>query len=255
MMSDQASQITAATVAHGRQGPSRLLGALALAVATAMVAENAVLAATGAPDYGAPIDDVLTYYAANRGAVAITSGLVALYLPLLLVFVAGLQGLAERRHGAGSDAARLAVAAAATLSAGFVLVNALQVGLALSADGLTEPTSTFELVWQVHAAAFGLALPALGATLVGASLATHGAGLTPPWQRIIGLAGGGLLLVAGIGNLAIADGSALIFVGLLGLAAWLGWLIVTGVRLSRLSTNPTQQSRQPSQAALESSME
>ena len=45
--------------------------------------------------------------------------------------------------------------------------------------------------------------------------------------------GGSLLLAAALGNLAIADGSALIFVGLLGLAAWLVWLLATGVRLVR----------------------
>jgi hypothetical protein len=43
--------------------------------------------------------------------------------------------------------------------------------------------------------------------------------------------GGSLLLAAGVGNLAIADGSALIFVGLLGFAACLVWLLATGVRL------------------------
>lgn len=55
-------------------------------------------------------------------------------------------------------------------------------------------------------------------------------GLTPAWQRVLGLVGGGLLLVAG--NLAIADGSALIFAGLLGFAALLVWLVATGARLS-----------------------
>jgi hypothetical protein len=37
----------------------------------------------------------------------------------------------------------------------------------------------------------------------------------------------------GPANLAIADGSALLFVGLPGLAAWLVWLLATGVRLVR----------------------
>ena len=41
----------------------------------------------------------------------------------------------------------------------------------------------------------------------------------------------GLIFV--LGNLAIADGSALLFVGLPGLAAWLVWLLATGVRLVR----------------------
>ncbi|MEV1117157.1 hypothetical protein AB0I91_18960 [Actinosynnema sp. NPDC049800] len=211
----------------------RLLGAAAIAFVVSVVVENAVLAVTGAPTFDAPIDDVLAYYAANRDSVAIASSLVALYLPLLLVFATGLHGLVERRGGAGADWSRLAVAAGATLSAVFVLVNVLQIGLALSAVGLAEPTPAFELVWQVHAAAFALALPTLGATFIGAALAAHASGLTPAWQRLLGLVGGSLLLAAGLGNLAIADGSPLLYLGLLGFAAWLVWLLATGLRLVR----------------------
>ena len=68
-----------------------------------VVIENVLFAVTGARSYGAPIGEVLAYYAANRDAVAIVSGLVALYLPLLLVLVTGLYGLVERRGGAGAD--------------------------------------------------------------------------------------------------------------------------------------------------------
>ena len=91
-------------------------------------------------------------------------------------------------------------------------------------------------VWQLHAAAFALALPALGTTFIGAALAAQASGLTPPWQRLLGVAGGALLLAAGAANLAIADGSALLFVGLPGYAAWLVWLLTTGVRLVRART-------------------
>ena len=65
------------------------------------------------------------------------------------------------------------------------------------------------------------------------ALATHASRLTPPWQRLLAAAGGSLLLVAGVGNLAIADGSPLLFVGLPGFAAWLVWLVATGLRLMR----------------------
>ena len=211
----------------------RLVGAAAIAFAVSVAMENAVYAMPVAPTFGAPIAEVLAYYAANRDSVAIASGLVALNLPLLLVFVTGLHGLVKRRGGAGADWSRLAMAAGAALSAIFVLVNVLQVGLTLSADGLAEPTPAFELVWQVHAAAFALALPMLGTTFIGAALAAHASGLTPAWQRLLGLVGGSLLLAAGVGNLAIADGGALIFVALLGFAAWLVWLLATGVRLVR----------------------
>ena len=219
--------------ARSRFVRGRLVGAAAIAFAVSVAIENAVLAGTGAPAFGDPIEEVLAYYAANRDSVAIASGQVALNLPLLLVFVMGLHGLVERRGGAGADWSRLVLAAGATLSAIFVLVNVLQIGLALSAGGLAEPTPAFELVWQLHAAAFALALPTLGTTFIGAALAAHASGLTPAWQRLLGLVGGSLLLAAGLGNLAIADGSALIFVGLAGFAAWLVWLLATGVRLVR----------------------
>jgi hypothetical protein len=226
-------QNTATTLGRSWFVRSRLVGAAAIAFAVSVAIENAVLAGTGAPAFGDPIEEVLAYYAANRVSVAIASSAIGLSLPLLLVFVTGLHGLVERRGGAGADWSRLVLAAGATLSAIFALGDALQIGLALSAGGLAEPTPAFELVWQVHAAAFALALPTLGTTFIGAALAAHASGLTPAWQRLLGLVGGSLLLAAGVGNLAIADGSALIFVGLLGFAAWLVWLLATGVRLVR----------------------
>lgn len=224
-----------ATTTPARSGfaQGRLVGAAAIGFAVLWVMENVLFAVTGAPSYSAPIEEVLVYYAANRDTVAVISGLVALYLPLLLVFVTGMHGLVERRGGAGADWSRLALAAGATLSAVFVLFNVTQIGLAVSAGGLAEPTPAFELVWQIHAAAFGLALPMLGTTCIGVAFAAHASGLTPAWQRLLGLVGGSLLIVAGVGNLAIADGSPLIFVGLLGFAAWLVWLLVTGARLIR----------------------
>ena len=219
--------------ARSRFVRGRLVGAAAIAFAVSVAIENAVLAGSGGPTYGAPIEEVLAWLADNRVAVAIASSQVALNLPLLLVFVTGLHGLVERRGGAGADWSRLALAAGATLSAILALFNATQMGLALSAGGLAEPTPAFELVWHVHAAAFALALPTLGTTFIGAALAAHASGLTPAWQRLLGLVGGSLLLAAGLGNLAIADGSPLLFVGLPGYAAWLVWLLTTGVRLVR----------------------
>jgi hypothetical protein len=229
----KSSQNTAATPARSGFVRGRLVGAAAIAFVVSVVLENVVLAATGAPTFNAPIEEVLAYYAANRDSVAIASGLVALYLPLLLVFVTGLHGLVERRGEAGADWSRLAMAAGATLSAIFVLINVLQIGLALSARGLAELTPELEFVWQAHAAAFALALPTLGTTFIGTALAAHASGLTPAWQRLLGLVGGSLLLAAGLGNFAIADGSPLLVVGLLGFAAWLVWLLATGVRLVR----------------------
>lgn len=215
----------------------RIVGATAIALSASMAIQNAMFAATGPPAYGDPIEEVLTWHQQNRVVVAIAVSQEALHLPLLLGFVTGLHGLAGRRGGAGADWSRLAVAAGAALSAVFAIYSVLWIGTVLSAGELAEPSPTFELAWQLHAAAYALALPALGTTLIGAALASHTSRLTPPWQRLLGLAGGGLLLAAGAVSLAIADGSALpLGVGLAGLAAWLVWLLVTGVRLVRART-------------------
>lgn len=196
-----------------RVSATRIVGGVAVAYAASVIVQNAMFAGSGAPSYGDPLGEVLAYHAANRGVVAVAVGLEALNLPLLLLFVTGLQGLVRRRGAAGADWSRLAVAAGATLSAIFALVIATHIAVVLAADGLAEPTPAFELVWQLHAAAFALALPALGATFIGAALATHASGLTRPWQRLLGVAGGSLPILAGAGNLAIADGSPLVLVG------------------------------------------
>ena len=224
---------TPAVAAGNRVSTTRIVGGAGVALAASVAVQNAVFVGTGAPAFGDPLGEVLAYHAENRGAVAVAVGQEAVNLPLLLLFVTGLHGLVQRRGGAGADWSRLAVAAGATFAAVFALFQTTQIAVVLAADGLAEPTPAFELVWQLHAAAFALELPALGATFIGAALATHASGLTRPWQRLLGVAGGSLLILAGAGNLAIADGSPLLFVGLPGFAAWLVWLVVTGLRLIR----------------------
>ena len=216
-----------------RVSTTRIVGGVAVAYAASVIVQNAVFFFPPAPAFGDPLGEVLAYHAANRGAVAVSVGLEAPKLLLLLLFVTGLQGLVQRRGAAGADWSRLAVAAGATLSAIFALVIATHIAVVLAADGLAEPSPAFELVWQLHAALFAFAMPALGATFIGAALATHASGLTRPWQRLLGVAGGSVLILAGTGNLAIADGSPLVFAGVAGLAAWLVWLVVTGLRLIR----------------------
>lgn len=216
-----------------RAVPERVVGAMAVAWAVSMVVQNAMFGWAEAPGYGDAIEEVLAWHQENRLVVAIAVGQEALNLPLLLAFLSGLHGLVGHRGGAAGVWSRLAIAAGATASAVLALYAVLWIGAVLSAEGLAEPSPVFELAWQLHAAAFALALPALGTTFVGAALAAHAIGLTPPWQRLLGLAGGGLLLVGGAASLAIAEGSAWLFIGLPGLAAWIVWLFATGLRLVR----------------------
>src|SRR3954452_3343567 len=215
--------------------PERGVGATSIALGTSLVIENMVVLA-GAPTYWAPIEEVLAFHAEHRGSVAIAVGLEALSVPLLLGFLTGLHGLVGRRGGAGVDWSRLAVAAGASFSAVFAFYAVLWDGVVLSAGKLAEPSPVLALAWHMHAAAFALALPALGTTFIGAALATHAIRLTPRWQLLLGVAGGGLLLAAGAASLVIADSSALLYVGVPGYFAWMAWLLATGVRLVRART-------------------
>ena len=224
---------TPAVAAGNPVSTTRIVGGVAVAYAASMFVQNAAFGVTGAPAYSDPLGVVLAYHAEHQGALAVTSGLEAVNMVLLLLFVTALHGLVQRRGGAGADWSRLAVAAGAACSTLFALTIATHIAVVLAADGLAEPTPAFELMWQLHAAVLALAFPALGATFIGAALATHASGLTRPWQRLLGVAGGSLPILAGAGSLAIADGSPLLFVGVLGLAAWLVWLVVTGLQLVR----------------------
>ena len=211
----------------------RVVGATAIASAAAVLIDNVVVGWVNSPTYAAPMKEVLAFHANHPGAVATAVGLEALNVPLLLLFLTGLHGLVGRRGGAGAHWSRLAMAAGASFSAVTAFYAVLWDGVVLTAGELTEPSPVLQLAWHMHAAAFAWSLPALGTTFIGAALAAHAIRLTPPWQRLLGVAGGGLLLAAGTANLAIANGSAVLFVGVSGLAAWLVWLLATGVRLVR----------------------
>ena len=210
----------------------RFVGIVAIAYALSMIVQNAMFG-SDAPDYSTPISTVLTYHVENQGTLAITSGLETTNMVLLLLFITALYGLIQRRGGRGADWSRLSVAAGTVFSALSALLIATHIAVVHAANRLTELNPAFELMWQLHAAVLALMLPALGATFIGVALATHASGLTLPWQRVLGVLGGSLAIGAGFGNLAIANGSPLIFVGVLGLAMWIVWLVVTGLRLVR----------------------
>src|SRR5918911_4062227 len=224
---DVSTAATPAVAAGNRVSTTRIVGATAIAVAALVLIDNVLVGWLDSPTYGAPLKEVLAFHADHPGAVAIAVGLEALNVPLLLLFLTGLHGLLGHRGGTGTFWSRLAIAAGASLAAVTAFYAVLWDGVVLAARDLTEPSPVLELAWHMHAAAFAWTLPALGTTFIAAALAAHASGLTPPWQRLLGVAGGGLLLAAGTANLAIADGSALVFVGVSGLAAWLVWLLAS----------------------------
>src|ERR671911_654513 len=137
---------TPAVAAGNRVSTTRIVGGAGVALAASVVVQNAVFfVGTEAPTYAAPLGEVLAYHAENRGVVAVSVGLEAVKLPLLLLFVTGLHGLVQRRGGAGADWSRLAVAAGATLSAGFSLFPTTPIPGGVPPDGLAAPTPPLEM--------------------------------------------------------------------------------------------------------------
>ena len=173
---------------------------------------------------------MLACSATSSARAAAASGLFALNLPLLLLFVASLQTLAS-----GVQEARLWIdfgtMGTVVLIALFGVVAATQITAVIIAEA--GPTPAFEALWSLHNAAFAINFSALAATLLGLSVGAYAASITPAWQRTVGVLGATLLLVSGVANGAVAGGSAIVFVGLAGFALWLAWLVATGVRLLR----------------------
>ena len=106
----------------------------------------------------------------------------------MLGFLTGLHGLVRRRAGAGRGLVASCAGRRRDSLGGLAFYAVLWDGVVLSAGSLAEPSPAFELVWQPHAGSFALALPALGTTFIGAALAAHANRLTPPWQRLLGVA-------------------------------------------------------------------
>lgn len=173
-----------------RNDPQRIVGVTAIALATSLLVQDVVVAGAGAPEYGAPITDVLAFHAQNRGPVAVAVGLGPNPQPAAAAGVPGWSsrpGPAQRqgrvvvslRPGRGCDA----VGHLGDLCGGVDRGRPVRRRRA-------QPSPTLELAWQLHAAGLAMALPALGTTFLGAAMATHAASLTPRGAaRLLGVVG------------------------------------------------------------------
>ena len=209
--------------------PARAAAIGALGFAAGVAVQNFVLL-IGMPDASATMQEAAAWLADNPGRAATASALVGVNLPLLLLFTAALRTLTRDAQAARLwiDLGSLAVV---VLASTFGVVAATQIASTIfAAEGATP---VFTALWSLHNAAFAMSFSALGVTLLGFSIGAHAAGISPTWQRSMGLLAAVLLLVAGFANAAVAEGSPIVFVGLLGFALWLVWLVTTGLRLLR----------------------
>lgn len=207
--------------------PARAAALGALGFAAGVAVQNFLLL-VGMPDASAPAAEAATWLADNTGRATTSSTLVGINLPLLLLFAAALRALV-RDVQAARIWVDLGASAVIVLAALFGVVAATQIAAALIAGAGATPA--FTALWSLHNAAFAVLMTALGTTLLGFAVGAHAAGLTPAWQRYVGVIGAALLLITGLANATVAGGSPIVNVGLAGFALWLLWLVAIGVRL------------------------
>lgn len=208
-------------------GLARLGGAAGLWFAATVVVQNVVRGAAAPPSQPSA-DDLVAYAEASGTVTAILMGLFAVNVVALGLFLGAVVERSWRIRPGLAAAGAFGVAGVLAMFGLTTVLNSVVVARAGDLDA-----SSLVTLWSLHDAAFAVNFAALALALVALGLAGVAAGITPPVFRWLAPLGGSLLLVAGIGSHAVAQGSPLLFVGLVGFLVWLAFLLTTGLRLVR----------------------
>jgi hypothetical protein len=207
---------------------SRIAGLAALVFAAGVIVTNIIM--FDAPFADEDVAVAAAWYADNRTPAMIATGMVGITFPALLALAAAMYELAR-----GSEAARqwmlVGAAGAAAMTGTFSIVAASQIAMVMLAE--SGSADAFAAAWAIHNATFAVNMTVLGAAFFGFSLGAYAAGLISGWQRAMGVVGALALLIAGLANAEVAEGSPVTFIGLIGFLLWLTWLVILGVRLVR----------------------
>lgn len=208
---------------------ARVGGIAALAFAVGVALQNGVFL-VGTPESGTDLGEAASWYAANRARTMAATAIVGLNIPCILVFAAMLRELG-RESAPARRWLNVGMLGAAAMVGVFSIVAAGQIASLLFAEA--GATDAFAAVWALHNAAFAVNISVLGTAFLGFALGAHAAGVTSSWQRTAGVVGAALLLVTGLANAFVAEGSPVVFVGFAGFVLWLVWLVTAGIQLVR----------------------
>jgi hypothetical protein len=231
--------VTAQTVASGTgatrapRPPSRSApwtGLAGLVFAAILVVDQAL--AAGQPAFDAPASKVARHLRDHRTSVVALVALLAVSAPALFAFASGVHERL-RSSGAGRTWGLVGMLGIALLGGLFLGSNVFLVVLVVEAPRLAGEPGLTRVLWELHGAAFGLNMIAIGIALLGLSVGSALAGVMPRWTGVAGAVGAVALLVCASGTVAVVEGSALFAVGGAGFAVWLLWLIGTSIRLVR----------------------
>lgn len=224
--------VQAGTAATGQSVPaterlSRLGGGAGLFFAASVVVQNAVRGAAAPPADPTAAD--LAGYAAEAGtATALSTGLVALNVVALGLFVGA---VVSRGWAVRPGLAAAGLFGAAGVFAMFSLTSALNVVVVARASDL-DPAVLLGL-WALHDAAFATTWAALGLALAALGLTGVAAGVAPRVFGWLAPAGGAVLVLAGTATYAAVQGAPVLVLASAGFALWLAFLVATGWRLVR----------------------
>ena len=218
---------------RGAPGVRRAAAIGAFAFVGLVIAQNLVRSAE--PGFGAAVPEVTRYFADHRAAVVVPLCLFPLEMVALLVFVAGMRALArvspDDQHARfWADLGTLAVLVIAAL---FAVVNVAEVAILAIVDGSAAAPQSVAAIWAVHAGAFGLNLGAIAVALVALSRLARRLRLIPAWLATLAVPGGLLLFAAATSTIWVAEGGAMLFVGLAGFVVWALFLFGCGLGLLR----------------------
>ena len=212
----------------------RYAGLGGLVFVAALVFQNILRAK--APAFDAAPGTVSSYFLHHRVAALIPLGMFPIEMLALFAFVAGVWTSASRSENRWW--ATMGVLGAAAIASLFSLVNIIEIVLTAKAETLVHSPIVVEVLWAVHAAAFGLDLAAIAVALIGLSRAATASALLPARLGAAVLPGAAFLLLASVFTVALTNGGPWLGVGLVGFLFWLVFMVATSISLLRTPQIP-----------------
>jgi hypothetical protein len=225
------STVSIAAASIRRDQTARITGTAGLLFFVAIVLQN-VVRSTG-PLNGVDAATILAYVTGQGTTLAILLGIFPVAFVALFVFVTGVRRLVSEADSTTVWLAEIGLVGAIMIGAMFAASNAIEATLVAGGQDLASEPVLLTTLWGLHGALFSLNSIGIGLALAGLSQAAVRAGFAPRWSGSLGLAGGVLLVVGAMPVVAVAEGSPLMVISLLGFVCWCVWLLVCGVSILR----------------------
>lgn len=207
-------------------------GAAGLGFVAFVVFQNVALLADE-PFGDASISEISEFYATSKTQVGIAIALVAVNIPLIILFASGYARAVRERLGGEPIWTRAGYGGIIATSLFFGITTVFRGALAVNGETLAENPALTQMIWDLHGTTFALTSAPLGLTLAMFAVSGRLSWLTPVWLAYPAIAGGGLLTASAAVTVPTVEGSSIGIIGLIGFVIWLFWLAFTSVGLIR----------------------